>query len=63
VRYGVITGEFDSRLSIANQFTTEMAGRGTPVWQEETVSGAGHDVTIADIDMIFDLMRELSAAS
>lgn len=62
VRYGVITGEFDSRLTIANEFTAEMAGRGTPVWREETVSGAGHDVTIADIDMIFDLMRELSAS-
>lgn len=62
VRYGVITGEFDSRLSIAQQFTGEMAGRGTPIWREEVVSGAGHEVTIADIDLIFDLMRELSAA-
>lgn len=62
VRYGLITGEFDSRLTIANEFTAKMAGRGTPVWREKTVSGAGHDVTIADIDMIFDLMRELSAS-
>lgn len=60
VRYGVITGEYDARLPIAQQFITEMAKRGTAVWREQTVSGVGHSVSVADIEMIFDLMRDLS---
>jgi hypothetical protein len=39
-----------------------MEQRGTPVWRSQILPGMGHIITPEHLDMIFDLMAELSAA-